>query len=695
MKGINLWAGHLFPPFLLLVCFSSASADEGDDWQEETSEIETVQVTATRHKASIQDVSLAVTTVGQEKIRAEAPDVLAEILRGLPGTYFQQTTPGQGIPIIRGLKGSQVLHLQNGMRINNAFFRDAPNQYLGLVDPYAVDRIEVVRGSAGSLYGADAMGGVVNFLSPEILIDSAAWQQQNSIYGSWNNVDDGLVFNARTQAGNSKHGFSGGVTWQDHSDRKIGSGTTVSPTAYRSQAVDLNWASALNEDADLAIWVQLFEQPSTPRIDELVPGFGQDHASSEQFLFRPNKRSFLHGRYRAESSANWLDRYQVNLARQIINDDRLTQDYGTTRIVTEQNKSTLDGLTLQLDSSLNEATQITWGLEFYADTIRSSRNASELNNSSVDQIASRFPDRSEMDSSAAFFSVQWHAGEKWTFSSGLRYSHFDIQLPATSSAPAAHLSPDDFTGDFRAIYAITPSIRLVANAGRGFRPPNIFDLGTIGNRPGNRFNTANASLQPESVHSFDLGIKTLSSNFSSELFVFLLEYKDKIGSVATGGTTPSGRTIVRSENLAEASLYGVEAGFRWSHASELEIYGSLNYTHGEETFAGSVAAADRIPPLNGQLGVIMHPNENMKVDAYLMFAGNQDRLSERDIEDPRINPAGTPGWASLNVLLSWKINDHTNVGLRFENLADQSYREHGSGIDSPGRNFGAWASLDF
>ncbi|MFT5140606.1 MAG: hemoglobin/transferrin/lactoferrin receptor protein [Lysobacterales bacterium] len=695
MKGFDQWAGLLFPPFLLLLCFSAASADEGNDWQEETSEIETVQVTATRHKASIQDVSVAVTTVGKQEIRAEAPDVLAEMLRGLPGTYFQQTTPGQGIPIIRGLKGSQLLHLQNGMRINNALFRDAPNQYLGLVDPYAINHIEVVRGSAGSLYGADAMGGVVNFLSPEILFDGTAWQQQHNIYGSWNSVDDSLVFNARTRAGNSKHGFSGAVTWQDHSNRKTGSGNTIRPTAYRSQAADLSWTSALNENAYLDLWVQLYEQPSTPRIDELVAGFGQQHASSEQFLFKPNKRNYLHARYRTDSSASWLDSYQVNLARQVIDDDRLTQDFGSTLITTEQNKSTLDGITLQFDSSLSQTTQLIWGLEFYSDTIRSSRSEAEINTGSGELIASRFPDRSEMDSSSAYVSVDWHAGENWTLASGLRYSHFDIQLPATSSAPATALSPDDFTGDVRAIYLISPSVRLVANVGRGFRPPNIFDLGTLGNRPGNRFNTANGALKPESVHSFDLGIKTLSGNFRSEVFVFLLDYKDKITSVATGETTASGRTVVQSENLAEASIYGIEAGFRWNYTSNLEFYGSLNYTHGEEKFASSSSAADRIPPLNGQLGVVLHSSEKLQTDAYLMFAGRQDRLSERDVDDPRINPAGTAGWVSLNLLLSWKVSDKVKLGLRLENLADRSYREHGSGIDSAGRNIGAWASLDF
>ena len=140
---------------------------ESDDELYETDQLEHVQVTATRTRERDFDISAAVTGIDEEEMLKLAPDVISEMLRGQPGTFFQQTTPGQGIPIIRGLKGSQILHLVDGMRLNNAFFRSAPNQYLGLVDSFAVRRMEVVRGAQGTLYGADAMGGVVNIMTPE------------------------------------------------------------------------------------------------------------------------------------------------------------------------------------------------------------------------------------------------------------------------------------------------------------------------------------------------------------------------------------------------------------------------------------------------------------------------------------------------------------------------------------------------
>ena len=88
-------------------------------------------------------------------------NLLTDALALKPGVFVQQTTPGQGAPIVRGLKGSEVLHLVDGMRLNNAIFRNAPTQYFSLISPGTLERIEVVRGASTSLYGSDAVGGVV------------------------------------------------------------------------------------------------------------------------------------------------------------------------------------------------------------------------------------------------------------------------------------------------------------------------------------------------------------------------------------------------------------------------------------------------------------------------------------------------------------------------------------------------------
>jgi outer membrane cobalamin receptor len=112
-------------------------------------------VTTTREERSPSEVSQAVSIVGQGDIARQTPGTLPDLLRGATGVFVQQTTPGQTAPIIRGLIGSSVLVLVDGMRLNAAFFRPAPNQYFALVDPYNIDRLEIVRGPGSTVYRAE------------------------------------------------------------------------------------------------------------------------------------------------------------------------------------------------------------------------------------------------------------------------------------------------------------------------------------------------------------------------------------------------------------------------------------------------------------------------------------------------------------------------------------------------------------
>ena len=112
--------------------------------------LDEVTVTATRRAADIESIAAAVSLVPAARIANE--QLALEALADSVGGYVQQTTPGQGAAIVRGLKGSAVLHMVDGMRLNNAIFRSAPTQYFALVPGTAVERIELVRGTPASLY---------------------------------------------------------------------------------------------------------------------------------------------------------------------------------------------------------------------------------------------------------------------------------------------------------------------------------------------------------------------------------------------------------------------------------------------------------------------------------------------------------------------------------------------------------------
>ena len=70
----------------------------------------------------------------------------------------------------------------------------------------------------------------------------------------------------------------------------------------------------------------------------------------------------------------------------------------------------------------------------------------------------------------------------------------------------------------------------------------------------------------------------------------------------------------------------------------------------------------------------------------MRFAGEQDRLSERDVRDVRIDPTGTSGWGILGLKAIWDYRSAWQLTVGVDNVLDKQYRVHGSGLDAPGRN---------
>lgn len=670
----------------LALSMAQPAAGDTDAQSGETRRIETLQVTASAHEQSVLESAAAITVVPDELLRQQRTTVLPEALRGEVGTWFQQTTPGQGTPILRGLKGSQVLNLVDGMRLNNAFFRSAPSQYLALVDSLNVRNLEVVRGPSSTLYGNDAMGGVVNVITPTPG-HAPRWTLRPRAHAEAGSAEQLRVLHGDLQASGPTLALLGSLTWQQAGDRRTGSGQRLHPSAWdsRSAGGKLLYTPASGHH-ELVLSGQFTRQDSTPRVDEMIPGYGQDDPSSAEFFFEPNSRGFAHAIYTWTPGQGMMDHLQIDLARQVIRDDRRDRDTGSMRRTLEHNESTLDGLKVQAEFLPGQHSFFTLGLELYQDTVHSRRESLGLDSGLSEAREPRFPDGATMDSSALFAYMETRPLDDWTASGGLRYSRFTIQAPG-DDVSGYRLSPDDLTGNLGLGYEAAPGLRLSANLGRGFRPPNISDLGALGPRPGNRYNLVNPQLQPESVLTLDLGAKYVAGPWEAEIYAWRSRYRDQIAPVPTGEFTEDGRQVVRSENLNRVHLHGLESGLRYHGAWGGKVYGVLNWTRGQEYSAdGQSQPADRIPPLSGQLGLDWPLGPALAAQAWVHFAGGQDRLSNRDAGDPRIDPAGTAGWSTANLALRWHTAGGLEVGLRLENLLDRSYREHGSGVDAPGRN---------
>ena len=649
----------------------------------EQDRLDEILVTATRRTVSSAEISSGLTLVDGASVREQK--LVTDALGVEIGVYLQQTTPGQGAPIIRGLKGSSILHLVDGMRLNNAIFRSAPTQYFALVPTGAVERIEVLRGTPASLYGSDAVGGVVQLVTRVPRFESGEIEYRGEIYGAYDTAELGRLLSGTIDAGNERIATTFSADLLETGDRRTGSGERIGPSGYESRAARWALAGRPDEKRSWLFDVHYLEQPETPRVDELVAGFGQTEPSSSEFFFKPNRRVFVHGRYGHEDGMFGLD-WNVDLAWQRIDDDRTSRDFESTDRRFESNRSDLYGLVVS-GSRVTDSGSWVAGVEAYRDEVSSRRSEESLDDGQVTVLTPRFPDGSEIERFALFGNTERYVSARNILSGGLRISREDVSLPATPVSAAASIVVSDTSGDIGWIFNASENWQIVANAGFGFRAPNVFDLGTLGNRPGNRFNIPNPELDSERVVQLDAGVRYSDDRARFELMVYTLDYSDRITSVLTGDVTPEGRDIVQSVNAADSTIRGFEGGAEFFVSDTISLEAVLNYTWSEQRVPGSpTEPGDRIPPLSGRLNVSYDGGGDIRLDAWLRFAGEQDRLSARDVRDSRIDPNGTSGWGILGARGTWDAHGDWQLTLGIDNVFDKRYRVHGSGLDAAGRN---------
>ncbi|MEN7343108.1 MAG: TonB-dependent receptor, partial [Pseudomonadota bacterium] len=389
---------------------------------------------------------------------------------------------------------------------------------------------------------------------------------------------------------------------------------------------------------------------------------------------------------RLERTAGWLDAdWRIDAAWQRVDDDRRTRDFESDERRHEQNASQLFGLSVVADGNVE---RIDWvaGIDFYDDRVSSARQSESLSTGIVAPIASRFPDGSTVRQASVFANADYAMNDRWHAGAGIRFSSSRAMLAATDTTDAADVRVNDVGLDVSVRYEINDSLTWVSNAGAGFRAPNIFDLGTLGARPGNRFNIPNADLESERVQQIDTGLRFQNDRLRWEAVAFALHYDDRITSVLTGEQTSEGRDIVQTDNASTSDIVGLEFGMGLSFGTRWQIDAVVNATRGEQRELGSDdEPGDRIPPLNGYVS-LGYEAPKYRAELRLRGADRQHRLSARDVRDVRIDPNGTSGWAVMDVSFRWPDFSGWVVAAGVENVTDKRYRNHGSGIDAVGRN---------
>jgi outer membrane receptor protein involved in Fe transport len=647
---------------------------------------ESVIVSAARADRAASDVPRSTAVVSRTALDERADRTSPEALQDRSGGWVQKTNHGGGSPFLRGLVGNQVLVLIDGVRLNNATFRLGPNQYMNTVDAFSLERIEVVRGSGSVQYGSDALGGVINLISPLPTLSPGGVRAGGSV--ATRLASSGMEQTARAEGrvAGARAGVRGGVTLRNFGDL-VGGGSlgTEAPSGYQESDADVSAIWAPSPRTTFTGVFQSVYQEGVPRFDQV------SQRGYDVYEFDPQSRRLGHLQWQQLVSSGWLDLSRVTLSWQRSDEGRRRRRTGSDLETTESDTVATVGVSADLHGRL--ASRAGWhaGVEVYHDTVRSWRLDTDLATGASKPMRGLYPDGATRLSAAAFALGHFSFGRAGV-DVGARYTRDDVEADDPVFGPL-RIEPDAIVGSVSVLVPLGRGVQAFGSVAQAFRAPNIDDLSTLGTFDYG-VEVPPESLDPERSVSIEGGVKANTSRVAATFAAFRLQLRDLIDRLpATFEGSPSwdGQDVYQRANVGEAYVRGLEADAEWRATAALTVRGFVASTYGQQVTVD--APMRRIPPVNGLLGARYRWNRGVWLEGTLRAAGAQTRRAPGDIADHRIPPGGTPGWSVFNLTAGMRVGQGLLLSGGLANLFDEAYRIHGSGIDGPGRH--AWLSARF
>ncbi len=646
-----------------------------------------VVVTATPVEERSFDLPQNVSVTPEEDIDKRPASTTAEVLREEPGILVQKTTHGHGAPIIRGLIGRYVLLLYDGVRLNKPNFRFGGNQYLNTVDRESLERIEVVRGPTSVHYGSDAIGGVVNMIPASPPLGEQRTPASVDATARYASADDARSLSVSAEGGVARLAAKANVSVKSVGDLEAGEPIgEQSPTGWEEWSVAGRAGFRFSPLSRLWLDLHFVRQTDVPRYDRYVSG------RFDQWIYNPQDRDLAALRFESEIPQWGLSSVKANVSFQRELEGRTEQRAGSSEISFSRDEITTWGSKISASRPTAGNHLLSFGAEAYHDHI-DSRQTVDKGDTIVSERPT-YPDDSKYSQFGVFLEDRISVTEQLMVTAGLRYSQYRLQSPLGEPFGALDDTYDDLTSALFLSYHPIPKLNLIGSWSRGFRAPNLNDVAVLG-FSSSGVDAPSPNLGAEGSNNFELGIKWQTASASGQLFGFYNRLEDLIDRVpgaydgksffdenGNGVKDPGEFDIFQRDNIGKARIYGFEFSGQAELTHHLTSRLQAFWTRGEEITTDDYMS--RIPPFMGLTGISLEPSERWNVEFLTRWAAAQRHLSQRDIDDSRIDPSGTPGWITYNIRMQLGLAPLI-VRIGLENLTDEDYKEHGSGVYSPGR----------
>jgi hemoglobin/transferrin/lactoferrin receptor protein len=691
-----------------------------------------IVIAASKWSQQSEDQSQKSIGISLQEVALKNPQTAADLL-GVSGKVFiQKSQQGGGSPMIRGFATNRLLYSIDGIRMNTAIFRSGNIQNVISLDPYAIERTEVLFGPGSVIYGSDAIGGVMSFqtLSPILSEDSVSdirWNI-NSRYSSANNEMTGHAdfrigwkeFASVTSITHSNYGdlymgLHGPSEYlRPFSVQRIGGKDSIIPNADQRLQIPSGY-SQLNimqkilytphENWHIEYGLHMSKTSAYDRYDRHIrynnglPRYGEWKYGPQ--LWNMHALSIQH-----DGNNVLYDTVQFRLAYQFFEESRISRNINSDirEIRTEQ----VDAYSFNADmrKSIGEL-QLYYGLEGVLNNVTSTGINENIQTEIKEIGPARYP-KSDWLSFGAYFTGNYALSGQSHIQAGLRYSHYAINaifdttfypFPFTKTS----LGNGSLNGNIGLVHRPAEDLVISGNFATSFRSPNIDDMGKVFDIQAGYVVVPNPSLKAEYAVNADIGItKIFSDRVKIDLAGYYTILNDALvrrdytlngkDSILYDGELSRVQAI---QNAATAFVWGLQFGLEAKFGYGLSFHADINHQIGEEEMDdGTKSPSRHAPPLFG-MSSLRYKKGSFVVDFGVQFSGERsfETMPLEEIGKPEIYAVDvngkpySPAWYSLSVKVGYDIHSNLRVNAGIENITDQRYRPYTSGIVSPGRNF--------
>ena len=632
----------------------------------ESVRLEDLVVSATRWRQNYTTVAQAITVIDPQQLEAQQPQTMADVL-GLGGKVFiQKSQQGGGSPMIRGFATNRLLYTVDGIRMNSAIFRVGNIQNVINLDPFTMERTEVLFGPSSVMYGSDAIGGVMSFetITPSLAIDSTLnW---------YNPKTSGRASIRSTSANNEQTGhldlalswqkwaWVGSVSRWNYDHLKQGSN---GPEEYVKSTYVEEWTGSFTSimpgevpDKVLTQSDPLVQNPSgytqwntmqklrwKPTQDlELNYGFHFSETSEYGRYDRhlrtrnelPRYARWDYGpqawdmhvfsvHHRGTDRLGLYDEIVVKTALQTFKESRITRNFGS--LQEQLQLEEVEAKSVQFDAIkwLRNDHILSYGAEWIVNDVQSTAFEQNLGSTQTQGILPRYPD-ALWSSVAMFAHSDWGLKKNLRLQMGLRFNAFSIDANFANSdvfqllvQDRAQLNDQALVGSIGLISRPNDDWIIKWTMGTAFRAPNVDDMGKVFDSEPGAVTVPNTDLEAEYAwnadfgvaHKVNTGIKIEVNAYWTRLNNAMVRRSFLLNGQSTMLYDGIESQIQAIQNAAYARVYGAQLSVEAQISKNVRLSSSVSVQNGiEELDDGSTSPARHAAPVFGENGLYYENN---------------------------------------------------------------------------------------